>query len=147
FALHLFAVAFDPEREYEPVTMGDDRVVTGAFELRLQFLALAGRAAKPALDLLVAGYYTESWALLRTMLEEWARAVYIRVKPEEFVRWYEADMEPMSVELQRREPNWGEIAGIIRRFGAEADRALFEEALLRWQLLSMGSKPSGEGIT
>jgi hypothetical protein len=147
FALHLFAVAFDPERDYDRGEMGDDRVSRGAFELRLQFLALAGRAAKPALDLLVAGYYTESWALLQAMLEEWARSVYIRVKPEEFVRWYEADMEPMSVEIHRREPNWGEIASIIRRFGAETDRAVFEEALLRWQLLNMGSKPSGEGIT
>jgi len=147
FALHLFAVAFDPDREYDIVEASDDRMSRGAFELRLQFLALAGRAAKPALDLLVAGYYAEAWSLLRTMLEEWARSVYIRVKPEEFVRWYEADTEPMSVELHRREPNWGEIASIIRRFGAEADRAVFEEALLRWQLLNMGSKPSGEGLT
>ncbi len=147
FALHLFAVAFDPEREYNAADWGDDRVTRGASELRLQFLALAGRAAKPALDLLVAGYYTETWSLLRTMLELWARSVYIRIKPEEFVRWYEADLEPMSVELHRREPNWGEIASIIRRFGADKDRAIFEEALLRWQLLNMGSKPSGEGIT
>lgn len=147
FALHLFAVAFDPEREYNAADIGDDRVSRGAFELRLELLALASRAAKPALDLLVAGYYTEAWSLLRTMLELWARSVYVRLKPEEFVRWYEADMEPMSVEIQRREPNWGEIANVIRRHGAQGDRGLFEEALLRWQLLNMGSKPSGEGIT
>jgi hypothetical protein len=74
FALELFAYALTPEREFNTGTVEEDRVADGAYALRLQLLALSGRAAKPVLDLIVSGYYTESWSLLRLMLEGWAAA-------------------------------------------------------------------------
>ena len=147
FALELFAFAFAPDREFNTGAVEEDRVPDGAYALRLQLLALSGRSAKPALDLLVAGYYTEAWALLRSMLEGWARCVYVRLRPEEFVRWYAPDTYPRGDDPRKREANWGEIASVIRTQGADGDRVLFEEALLRWELLNMGANPSGEGIT
>jgi hypothetical protein len=160
-ALNLYAFAFEPHRVYsaggpEPESPEDTEETQNqrrAYALRLQLLALAGRAIKLALDATLSGYYTEAWTLLRTMLDGWARCVYVRVRPGEYVRWYapeEEDSESAGTEADKKPrqgpPHWGEIEGVIRKDGDDTDRALLEEALLRWELMQMGSHPSGEGI-
>jgi DNA-binding CsgD family transcriptional regulator len=149
-ALNLLAFAFEPGRVYtapgtEPNSAEDTpeaRIGRAAYMLRLQLIGLSGRASKPALDLTLSGYYTEAWTLLRTMLDGWARSVYVRLRPKGHVRWYASENEGSHKEP----PHWGEIEGAIGKDGNEEDKALFAEALLRWELLQVGSHPSGEGI-
>jgi hypothetical protein len=61
---NLFASAFG-----EKVRHSSGSVDPRAFAVRFQLLLLAGRASKPALDLVLSSYYTEAWALERSMLE------------------------------------------------------------------------------
>jgi hypothetical protein len=63
------------------------------FWLRYSLLTLSGRASKPTLDLILASYYTEAWAVERSMLEGWLKSVYVRWNPEEYRRWYEPFVE------------------------------------------------------
>jgi hypothetical protein len=149
-ALNLLAFAFEPGHVYtapgpEPDSAEDTpeaRIGRAAYTLRLQLIGLSGRASKPALDLTLSGYYTEAWTLLRTMLDGWARAVYVRLRPKEHVRWYASEDE----DPQKEPPHWGEIEGVIGKDGNDEDKALFAEARLRWEILQVGSHPSGEGI-
>jgi hypothetical protein len=149
-ALNLLAFAFEPGRVYtaggpEPDSAEDTpeaRIRRHSYALRLQLIGLSGRASKPALDLTLSAYYTEAWTLLRTMLDGWARCVYVRLRPKEYARWYESDDDGP----RKEPPNWGEIEGVIGKDGDETDKELFKEALLRWELLQVGSHPSGEGI-
>jgi hypothetical protein len=159
-ALTLFATAFAPGGEYsaggpEPDSPEDSeeaRIHRNAYALRLQLLALSGRAIKPALDLLLSGYYTESWTLVRTMLDGWARCIFVRLRPQEYVHWYDDDDEEdeegaaKAKKPRKPAPNWGQIETAVEHHGDDDDRALFAEALLRWELLHMAAHPSGEGI-
>ena len=139
WGLHLFEGVFSEGRLYH---CGADPKSDEceAYWDRRTLLALGGRGAKPALDLLLAGYYTESWAIERTMLEAWARAVYLRLQPVEHRR-FRAYAKPGECE-----PQWRDAAKAIRRHGDGADRALLDKAQLRWWFLNLGAHPSGEGI-
>jgi hypothetical protein len=149
-SLSLLATAFEQGRVYHsgtpaPGSEEDSEEATsirGAFALRLQLLGLMGRAAKPALDLTLSAYYTEAWTLLRTMLDGWARCIYVRLRHQEHVRWY----APQEGAPFKGDPDWGKIGGVIASRGSAEDKELFAVAELRWELLHMGVHPSGEGI-
>jgi hypothetical protein len=127
FAIDLFRAAFASDR-----VDGTPPLITPAvdlsFALRRQFLAGAARAAKPALDLILAGYYREAWALERTMLDEWAECVYLRLQPPE-------------TPLPPCEPAWREVARLGATRGDAADRAFLEEATSRWDFLTVAVRP------
>ena len=91
-------------------------------------LARAARMAKLTLDLILAGHYREAWALERTMLDEWAQCIYLRLWP--------AASPPPSCE-----PAWRECARVIVAHGDERDRLLFDEATPRWDFLTVGVRP------
>jgi hypothetical protein len=76
------------------------------------------------------------------MLDGWARAAYVRIRPKEHVRWYASEDEGP----QREPPHWGEIEGVIGKDGNDEDKALFGAARLRWEILQAGAHPSGEGL-
>lgn len=139
WGLHLFDGAFSPGRLYH-CGADPESDECQAYWDRRSLLALGGRGAKPALDLLLAGYYTESFAIERTMLEAWIRAVYLRLQPAEHRR-FGADAEPGKCE-----PGWTAAAKVVRRHGGDADRALLDKAQLRWWFLNLGAHPSGEGV-
>jgi hypothetical protein len=149
-SLSLLAMAFEQGRVYHSGTPApgseedseDATSMRGAFALRLQLLGLMGRAAKPALDLTLSAYYTEAWTLLRTMLDGWARCIYVRLRHQEHVRWY----GPEEGAAFKGDPDWGKISGIIASRGSVDDKVLFAAAELRWELLHIGVHPSGEGI-
>ena len=106
---------------------------------RHSLLSLGARGAKPALDLLLAGYYVESWAVERTMLEAWIRAVYLRLQPAEHRRFRE------YANPRECEPPWRDAAKAIRLHGDEVDVAQLDQAQLRWSFLNIGAHPSAEG--
>lgn len=147
-AIKLASDAFAPGQSYRSPENAD-AAERKAYRLRLQLLGLSTRGAKPALDLLLAGYYTEAFGLIRTMLDGWCRSLYVRLRPTEYGRWYspeQANIDPLQV-VRKAEPNLGEIDGVITADGDADDRRFFEEANLRFRLLSAGTHPSGEGIT
>ena len=119
----------------------------GAIPLRLQLLMLSARASKPALDLTLSCHYSEAWALLRSMLEGWVRAVYVRVQPDEYIRWYRPENDDPEAPLPLVEPLWREAKAIIETHGDDKDRAMLKAAQPIWDLLNLGAHPSGEGIT
>ncbi len=134
FGLDLFAAAFASDGEH-----GASPAITPAgdlyFLLRCQMLARAARTAKPTLDLILSGYYREAWALERTMLDEWAQCIYLRL-------WPAAGPPPGC------EPAWRESARVIVAHGDERDRALLDEATSRWEFLTAGVRPlSGQTAT
>ncbi len=145
--LGLLFLAFAPGEVYDSKTGDDENITRKAFSLRLQLLGLSARASKPTLDLILAGYYTESFAVTRGMLEGWARTLYVRLRPHEYVRWYQSDPEGPQAQQRHQEPNLGEIDGVVNVAGGKKDRKLFKEAFLRFRILSMGAHPSGQGIT
>jgi hypothetical protein len=141
--------SFPPSQRYDSGET-EDNDAHKAFWLSYTLLTLAGRAAKPALDLILASYYIEAWALERTMLEGWIRAVYIRVlkahQPEVWRRWQEPYREVRTGPPPLREPGWGEAAAVIRECGNLEDKAVLDEAQLRWSYLNLGAHPSSQGV-
>lgn len=127
FAIDLFTTAFAHDRDdgtspfFTPAT-------DLSFALRHQLLAGAARAVKPALDLVLAGYYREAWALERTMLDEWAECVYLRMQLPD------APVPPC-------EPSWREVTRLIAARGDEGDRVWLEEATPRWDFLNVAVRP------
>ena len=134
FGLDLFATAFAPDSEH-----GTSPTITPAgdvnFPLRCQILARAARAAKPTLDLILAGYYREAWALERTMLDEWAQCIYLRLLP-------------MDGTQALCEPAWRESSRVIVAMGDDRDQVLLNEATVRWEFLTVGVRPlSGQTVS
>jgi len=139
WGMRLFEGAFSPGLLYHsgvPEATSDE---CEAYWDRHTLLTLGGRGAKPALDLLLAGYYVESWAVERSMLEAWVRAVYLRLQPSEHRRFRE------NAKPRECEPQWRDAANAIHQQGSEADLALLYQAQLRWNFLNLGAHPSGEG--
>jgi len=156
--LHLLQDAFSGVRAYEFHGSVEEWPGARPHNLRQQLLGLAGRTSKPAFDLMAGGYYSEGCALVRAMLEAWGRAVYVRLRPLEFGRWYAPTGEELresgraaktSAEAAAKgEPSFsGEIAGVVEKDGDEHDRRVFREADMRYRLLSELAHVSGQSIT
>jgi hypothetical protein len=122
------------------------------FWLRYSLLTLSGRASKPTLDLILASYYTEAWALERSMLEGWLKSIYVRWKPEEYRRWHEPYVENLTGPAPKRETRWNDAKeALLGRCDPNnpmlvEDQGLIREAQLRWEFLNMGAHPSGRGV-
>ncbi len=68
-----------------------------ARNLRADLLGLAGASAKPALDLLAAGYYWLAFGAVRNLLEAWLRAGFVRLRPVEAPRFFQLpDQSPVG---------------------------------------------------
>lgn len=66
-------------------------------ELRYQLFAVSAGSAKLAFDGILAGYYAQSFMIIRHMLETWLRVVHIGLYPAEAVKWYaESDGQPST---------------------------------------------------
>jgi hypothetical protein len=120
-------------------------VGNAAAGLHAQLVMLAARGVKPAFDLLLGSYYSEAFAIERSMLEGWARAVYVRLRPQEYQRWYHPfDPDPAVVPI--REPRWDEVRKAVEKDGSEADQKIHAHAQLRWNFLNLGAHPSGDAL-
>jgi hypothetical protein len=143
---NLLAGAFASEHTYSAMGRWPDGAVgNAAAGLHIQLVLLAARASKPALDLILGSFYTEAFAIERSMLESWVRAVYVRLQPHEFQRWYEPYVESPT-RLPAREPQWHQARQAIDNDGDAADRELVRHAQLRWNILNLGAHPSGHVI-
>jgi hypothetical protein len=142
-AENLIVSAFSRNAPYHSGADEGDVVANDALAIRLQSLLLASRAAKPALDLVFASYYTEALTLERSMLEGWARSLYAKLKPSDHARWNEPYVEFTSDVAPKREPDWGEVKTVIVSRGTSDDKRLLAEAQLRWDFLNAAVHPSG----
>ena len=150
--LYLLHEAFEPGRTYS-YHGPRERPRPQAYGTYHLLLGLAARSAKPACDLLLAGYYSEGMSLIRTMMEGWGRAVYVQARPSEHGRWH-APPDDMPLEERMKwgygkpEPNFGsEIVDVIENEGTEYHRTTAKEMELRYHALSNMTHPSGESIT
>jgi hypothetical protein len=141
----LFNDAFAPGRAYLPTDPNSD-VSRKATRLQCQLLGLAGRSLLPAFDLAAAAYYSEAFALLRSALESWARAVYVRLRPREHHRWYSPEDDQAPDPARFKEPSMGEIEGVVKASKRSDDIERFAEAEVRFKLLTIGAHPSGEAV-
>jgi hypothetical protein len=151
-ARQLSCDAFAPGKVYQFAGLQGDTTGVRAHNLRQQLLGLAARGPKPALDLLSGGYYSEAFSLIRTVIEAWGRAVYVRLRPYEYHRWYLpgepvlADADPIVPPLKEAPSFTGEVVQIVANEGENACRRIMEEAGLRYRMLSDIAHPSGEAI-
>jgi len=113
--------------------------------LHAQLVMIAARGMKPALDLLLGSYYTEAFAIERSMLEGWARAVYLRLRPHDYERWYHP-FDPAPAVAPMREPYWNEVRAAVDEDGSEADQKIHAHAQLRWNFLNLGAHSAGDGL-
>jgi hypothetical protein len=143
---NLLAGAFASEHTYSAKGLWPDGAIgNAAAGLHTQLVLLAARASKPALDLILGSFYTEAFAIERSMLESWVRAVYVRLQPHEYRRWYEPYVESPTT-LPVREPQWHQARQAIDNHGDAADREMVRHAQLRWNILNLGAHPSGHAI-
>jgi hypothetical protein len=156
WGIDLFAGAYPPfvgSRSYSSNAATAEEAENQHYWTRQSLLMLAGRSMKPALDLLLSCYYTETWSLLRSSLDGWGRAVFVRLQPEDYTRWVraseddEADENGEEAATPKKGPDWPTIEEAICNHGTEGDRAAFDAALLRWRFLHLGVHPSGTGLT
>lgn len=139
-SMHTAGHAYDRAAWWPEGDVGD-----AAAGLHVQLVMLAARGMKPVLDLLLSSYYAEAFAIERSMLEGWARAVYVRLRPQEYARWYQPfDPEPAVVPI--REPRWDDVRKAVEEEGTEADRKIHAHAQLRWNFLNLGAHPSGDAL-
>jgi hypothetical protein len=59
-----------------------------SWNFRLQLLATAIATSKSGLDAVLAGYYSQAYALQRHLLETWRLLAFSRTHPAEVHRWY-----------------------------------------------------------
>lgn len=60
-------------------------------QLAIRFIAIASGTAKLILDAGLAGYYTQAYSLVRHLFETWFRLEYIRMRPDEAIKWFASD--------------------------------------------------------
>lgn len=139
-SMHMSEDVYDRADWWPEGPVGD-----AAAGLHAQLVLLGARGMKPALDLLLGSYYTEAFAIERSMYESWARAVYLRLRPHEYERWYHP-FDPNPATVPTREPRWDEIREAVEAEGSEADKKIHAHAQLRWNFLNLGAFPAGDGL-
>lgn len=115
-----------------------------AQSLRSELLGLGLASSKAALDLLLVGYYSPAYAVIRHMMESWCACRYVEKWPEKADAYY-APMSGQS-EAPERPPVKNMLHRLKQHASDERDVQLFNRAYMSWQAMSNGSHPSGVGI-
>ena len=116
-----------------------DRPRLLAWHARARLLGVPGRTSKLALDAALTGYYSESAALSRTIVESWAQAAYLRFYPNEALRWYQA---PESEPTRDPPSKYSTLSKKLRK--AKVDPATITLADQLYAATSKGAHPSAE---
>ncbi len=117
-ALALLVEIAEQEHSTE-LTEQDREWLSWSFRLRL--VGTAAASAKLALDAALAGYYSQSYAVIRHLLETWRIMIYLRLIPNAAWNWIPA---PDSGKAQP--PNSGTISSGIRKTGSHAAKTNLE---------------------
>lgn len=145
----LFHEAFSKAYEFEASPEPD--ITRGAI-LRLNLLGLAGTSSKPALDAMLAGYYSPAYGMTRNLLETWRRLVCIRLAPSVALPFFELPEEsPIDEDgLPRKTRNMGLPAKVINQAfksnGSDSDRETLVYVNAGIVHMHSGAHPSGEGL-
>lgn len=106
-------------------------------QLALQFIAASGGTVKLILDAGLAGYYAQSYALVRHLFETWLRLEYIALRPDMAERWFVGpEGEPPCP------PNEGTIHAHLRKNTAGAQRQVVDMVINKLPTLNKMAHPS-----
>lgn len=145
--LNLFSLAFSRAYEWDESTTATE---SKARTLAMDLLALAGTTSKPTIDALVDGYYSQAYALLRSLLETWRRVVYLRLDPEIVESWFPDEQPAIDTPgegLIVRPPSAKKIAAAIGSSGSHELESQLELIRSGIESMHVGSHPSLEGTT
>lgn len=147
--LSLFGLAFS--RTYYDFDDDLSKSEARAKGLAIDLLGLSGTTSKPAVDALVVGYYSQAYALIRTMLETWRRAVYLRVHPQGVDSWWpehdELDEADISEIVRLRPPDAKQIAAALNAIGSHDLDAALDLIGKGIKHMHAGAHPSVEAVT
>jgi len=114
--------------------------------LQMQLLGLAVSSMKAGLDMILAGYYSMAFCVIRHMLETFVQCLYAGLEPDEARHWYE---QPGGIDAQTDPPAMLLMCQRIQANpeikGSELD-GLIDSVYAKWRLMSKGCHPSGAGI-
>lgn len=113
-----------------------------AYQARMQMLALGVSYSKAALDMLLVGYYSVAFGLIRHLIETWLISRYLEGYPDRAAAYYQQDPEKPILHEPTNMQNV--VARLKEKFREQ--KALFEQAHRAWKNMSKGSHPSGVGI-
>lgn len=113
-----------------------------AWDLRSELLALGITSSKSALDLLLAGYYSPAYAVIRHMIETVVTCRYVENWPKEAAAFYRPESE--TLQHPPRPKSQMMISKLKRRYPDE--KLVFNGLYRAWSNMSDGSHPSGIGI-
>lgn len=113
-----------------------------AWELRSELLVLGITSSKSALDLLLSGYYSPAYAVIRHMIETVLTCRYIEAWPKEADAFYRPG--PGALRPPPRPKTQTMIRELKKRYPNE--KALFDGLHKAWNNMGDGSHPSGIGI-
>jgi hypothetical protein len=114
--------------------------------LQLQLLGLGVSSMKAALDMLLAGYYSVAFGVIRHMLETFVQCIYARFEPDEARLWYEQEG---GIGAQKDPPGMLAMCQAIQAVPEVKGTRLHElidDTYGAWRLMSKGAHPSGVGI-
>jgi len=114
-----------------------DRAGIPAWNARAALLSTAGRTSKLAMDTALTGYYSESAALDRIVIESWAQAVLLRFRRMEASTWYRADR---GDQRQKTPPTPKSLFATLKRTSCPATMIKLAEDLTKF--VNAGSHPS-----
>lgn len=108
-----------------------------AWHLRHRLLGMAGATSKLSFDAALTGYYAESAALTRRIVESWAHVAYVRVQPLEGVGWFRSQTGEI------RNPNPPKFHAIVSRLKKkDIDQGTINLACELFKYTSQGAHPS-----
>jgi hypothetical protein len=115
---------------------------------QIDLLALGLCSSKAALDMILAGYYSVGWAAIRHCMEVALHRQYLAHFPGTYRLWYTRDdldkdpPRPKQMVEQIRKQHRNDASDRARRY-IESLESSYE----LWRLMSLGSHPTGEGLT
>jgi hypothetical protein len=114
--------------------------------IQMQLLGLGVSSMKAGLDMLLAGYYSVAFGIIRHMLESFVQFIYVIFKPKEARRW---QRKAGGLRAQPKSPGMRDMCDAIQaapEVQGERLHGLINEVYDSWKLMSKGSHPTGVGF-
>lgn len=123
------------------VAVVDDERAQLSWEARSQLLGLALGNSKAALDMVLSGYYSACYSLIRHLLETWEHVAYIRVEPASAKAWYEQEDERSQWQFEPKDTTRR------KRLGREkTTKGVLKNVVDFTTKMHKGAHPTGEGL-
>lgn len=133
--LAIFVTILKPDHECPDQ---EDEQACTARMLRLHFAIAACGTSKIVLDLGLAGYYAQAYALMRHMFETWLQMVFLRLDPSVALAWMGT-----SGDQHCHEPSYGRVLKGVKKWTKhEGDKVNLATVESKINQLNKGAHPS-----